>query len=226
MRGAFIVERKLAAFVADGIAAAWNFEPCGGMGCPNRRGLLFPVGRGKRIARQDVFDVHQQQFLMLLLVIEPQFEQPCDFRKHGVVSVVNEFENGVVDVGAIVQHLVEAWPCQQAALGSFVLWSDRIVVGIEQHLEGRVEFLIAVDMGDQDEGFEKPIGMREMPFRRTHVRHRLNLLVFRRQRCGQSGAGVANLAEHFCQCIARRCCRRTAVTCWVRHRFMPCVERE
>ena len=53
-----------------------------------------------------------------------------------------------------------------------------VVIGVKQRFELRIEAAIALEVLAQDEGFEKPTGMGEVPFRRTGVVHGLNAVVF------------------------------------------------
>src|SRR5688572_2515167 len=56
------------------------------------------------------------------------------------------------------------------------------IVRIEQHAERRMERTIPGEGGLQDERLEKPGGVREVPFDRARVGHRLQRAIFGRQR--------------------------------------------
>ena len=58
---------------------------------------------------------------------------------------------------------------------------------------------VALHPNLHDEGLEKPARVREMPFRRTHVRHRLHDVIFRLERAAKPRGEVADLAELFDQ---------------------------
>src|SRR5579871_1103697 len=58
------------------------------------------------------------------------------------------------------------------------------IIGVEQIAEKRIEFAVPNRMLGKNQSFEKPGGVREMPFRRTRIRHGLDGLVFTAQtRC-------------------------------------------
>jgi hypothetical protein len=54
----------------------------------------------------------------------------------------------------------------------------RLVVGIEKEVEKRMVGLEVLFVLPEDKGFKKPGGMGQVPFGRTAVRHRLQLIVF------------------------------------------------
>ena len=76
MARTFVVEGKAVAGMADLDQAALEVDPA-------RRGVSrevggaarWRIGRLQRIERQHVLGIHQDQLLMLLLVIEPELEQ-------------------------------------------------------------------------------------------------------------------------------------------------------
>ncbi len=86
-----------------------------------------------------------------------------------------------------------------------------VVVGIEK--VGVLRDLGAVPLHPDfhDEGLEKPARVREMPFRRTHVGHRLDDVIFRFETPAKMRAEIAHLPELFNQALgaaARRSGRR------------------
>ena len=71
----FVVEGEAVALVADFIRAALDFKPAEGVRFAHADWFFLAVGRGKWIAEQNVFDIHQGKFLMLLFVMYPEFQQ-------------------------------------------------------------------------------------------------------------------------------------------------------
>ena len=51
--------------------------------------------RIERILREDVFDVGDEQFLMLLLVMKAEGQDRLDFREQRVVGLFNQFDHAV-----------------------------------------------------------------------------------------------------------------------------------
>src|SRR6516165_3578614 len=76
---------------------------------------------------------------------------------------------------------IDCWARQQATLRSRMTRTNGFVVGVEQIGESRVEDPVAWIERGQDERFEKPGRVRQMPFRRADIRHRLDSLVLGRQ---------------------------------------------
>ncbi len=104
MAGRLVVVREPVARVADPHDTAGVPRPAGGRAGPavalagGRRGgrqVLGPRGVGP----EDVLDVHEQELLMLLLVVEAQLDQ-VGHRPLG--APVEEPEHRLVDRGAVV----------------------------------------------------------------------------------------------------------------------------
>jgi hypothetical protein len=74
--------------------------------------------------------------------------------------------------------------------------AERFVIRIEKIKKACIEGLVTRDVRRQHHGLEKPAGMGQVPFGWACVGHRLDALVFRRQRSGQrhgmsTDAGIA-----------------------------------
>ena len=78
-----IVERETSAVVADLGDSFGELDPCQGLRVGRDiRSLCEGAYAGfKRIARKHVQDIGEDQFLMLLLVIQAQLDQPVDARR-------------------------------------------------------------------------------------------------------------------------------------------------
>lgn len=135
--------------------------------------------------------IGQQQFLVLLFVIDPQFDQGADAGPGRVVRPVDKVNHGLVHVPAVLRDFRDAGPGQHAAAGAGMPVTFGLVVGVEEIAELRVEGPVAGLELLQDEGLEEPGRMRQMPFGGTGVFHGLHHLVFRRQvghQCLRQGA--------------------------------------
>ena len=84
MRRSFVVEAEAATLMANRVASARQFDPFelwrSGSGVCQR---WWQISRQQRIGGKGVFDVGQQQFLMLLLVLEAKLDDINDFRRGG-----------------------------------------------------------------------------------------------------------------------------------------------
>ena len=96
---------------------------------------------------------------------------------------------------AIGADRIDRRPRQKPALRARVTRPGRLVIGIEQIGEGRVEHPVGRIERPEQEGLEKPAGMGEMPFRRADVGHRLDRLVLGRQIGGECLGVLADRGE-------------------------------
>ena len=79
---------------------------------------------------EHVLDIHQQQFLVLLLVVQAQLD-PIDARwKASARPRMSSM--AVVDGVAVGRHFPDPGPAQQAPLGAGVAGPDPLVVGVPQ----------------------------------------------------------------------------------------------
>ena len=151
--------------------------------------------------REGVQDVGQHQFLMLLLVVEADFDQRRERRQRVLIGLVEEFHHGGVDMPAIGGDLVGAGAGQMAALVAGVPRSGADVIGIEQEGVVRVKRPVALAVLAEQELLEEPGGMGAVPFRRAGVRHRLDQLILRRQGSGAALGLVSDGQEGFHQIL-------------------------
>ncbi len=95
-----------------------------------------PHRRAERVLRQRVLDVGQQQFLVLLLVRDAQFDQI------GAGRIVDQPLHRLVDMGAPADHFAQRRPRQHAAAAAQDALALGLVIGIEQ--EGPVLVVEAI----------------------------------------------------------------------------------
>ena len=106
--------------------------------------------------------VGEQQFLMLLFVIEAQFDEIEQFLRKSC----HRLGHRAIDMAAIGQHLIDRRAGQQATFRPRVPCAFGFIIAVEQIGKGFVEKPIARHMVAQQKGFEKPADVREMPFGR------------------------------------------------------------
>ena len=202
----FVVEGKARACMACLHQAALERLPVAGrsrLAVCHRRGIS--VGGPQRVAPQQMLDVGQQQLLVLLLVLQPQLQQTPDGLRQAIL--LQQAEHARINIGAVGQHGGQRRPRQQAALRPRMLAPHALVVGVEEHAKRRVERAKALLVPLQDEGLEKPAGMRQVPFGGTGVRHGLHAAVLGRQRPRQRLGGGAHgqVAAHRIVVARLRC---------------------
>ena len=201
VRGLFIVEMKAVVGMPDGVDALVEGDPfVAGAGC-SREGPGRIVGRRNRVLREGVQDVGQHQFLMLLLVVEADFDQRRDRLQRVLAGLMKEFHHRGVDMPAVGGDFLGAGAGQMAALVAGVPRSGADIVGIEQEGVVGVKRLVALAVLAEQELLEEPGGMGAVPFRRAGVRHRLDQLILRRQGRGAALGLVADRQIGFHQIL-------------------------
>ena len=98
-----VIEMKVAARVTDGDGSARKCTPLQRRAGTCGSGNVFTIGRRERIQGQEIFDVHQEQLLMLLFMMQTEF----DSRAQGLIGVFDDLRHARIDVGAIVQYLAQ-----------------------------------------------------------------------------------------------------------------------
>ncbi len=141
--------------------------------------------------REQVQNVHQDQFLMLLLMRQAEIDQGGDVGPLGQ-GPLQQGGHGGVHMAAIGPHLAERRAGDQAAGRPRAAGADSLVIGVEQEAEALVEHPVIGIEGLQQEGFEEPGGVGLMPFDRAGVRHGLDHLILGRQRRGQGQGARAH----------------------------------
>ena len=122
-------------------------------------------GRFERIAAEAVQEVHQQQLLVLLLVLQTEFHQSCG-------NLIQCGHQGLTDPLAPGQHLGDRGPAQEAPLRPGVPFADSLVIAVEEVAPAAVRAGVALPLAQQ-ELLKKPGGVGQMPLRWTGVRHPL-----------------------------------------------------
>ena len=128
--------------------------------------------------------IGEQQFLVLLLVVQSEFNQSQCFARQ-FAFIQKQLLHGCVHVFAKRQHLRQRWAGQQTALRARVTRPQSFVIRVEKICKRIVKHLIARQVRQQHDVFKKPTGVRQMPFGRAGVRHGLHALILCAQRRGE-----------------------------------------
>ncbi len=139
---------------------------------------------------------------MLLLVMDAELDQRRRLGPIRLVEPLDQPGRRGADMVAVRRDALHSRPRQKPALRPRVARTDRLVVRVKQVAEVRVEFVIAPGEAAQQEGFEKPGHVCEMPLGRADIRHRLDRLVLRRQRRGQLLAIAPHRREALAQSVS------------------------
>ena len=106
----FVVEAEPAPLVADRLQPAAERPPLASVArvpVPRPR-RVRAIGRPQRVLRQRVLDIGDDQFLMLLLVIEPQLDDRRDLREAASIGRREEVRDRRIDRRAIGVDLRQA----------------------------------------------------------------------------------------------------------------------
>jgi hypothetical protein len=147
------------------------------------------IGGLERVLGQGRKNVGQQQFLMLLFVMDAELDE---IEHRGRQVRQGAFER-TVDMGAVGPHLIERRTAKHAALGPCVAFPLGLVIAVEQEGIALVERLVAGDMVAQHESLEEPRRMGKMPFGRRGIGKRLD-----------RGVGVAQRTREIERQVPRR----------------------
>ncbi len=195
---AFIVEGKALAVMTDRKNAAVKRHPQGlGWRGPIWRRRFLAIGRPQRIARESREAIGQHQLLMLLLVMDAEFDEAQCPGRLAVCAAIEKRIQRRIDMPAVANYLVMARPGEQAALRPGVARAGGFVVGIEAIAETVIEYAIGGIVGLQHHLFEEPGRVRQVPLRRTGVLHGLHDLIFLGERLRDPERGLPGAAELF-----------------------------
>ena len=212
----FVVEMEAAAraAVADLHQAAWVAQPWRFAFKP----AAFVVGLGfgavaglEGIAAKAIQQIHQQQFLVLLLVLQAQLHQLKPRRRSRLMRILlgqgDPLADGPVHLAAPGQHLGDRWAAQQPPLGPGMALADGVVIAVEQEAPAGIGGLIARDEGRQLRCFEQeflkePGGVAQVPFRGAGIGHALEAEVFWVEGGDQLKAAAAHGLEALQQPLA------------------------
>src|SRR5260370_3514829 len=175
----------------------------GRLGRANRREM---VRRPQRVGPKRMFDVGDQQFLVLLFVIDAQFRQ-LEHAARGCVGS-QQLVHVLIDMASILLHFIQSRTRKRVAQRLVRLLTYGVVIGVEKIAELWIQSAIAGQVLGNDESLKEPGGMGQMPFCWTGVRARLHHLIFgserSRQGIGLPAASVVALRQAGCWYPRRR----------------------
>ena len=128
----------------------------------------------KWVVGQSMFDVGQDQFLMLLLVLDADFYDGGQLFPIPAAGLLDKRTGAGVEVVAVVKNLLHGRTSDQAPLRSRIAFTDLHIVGIEQVGVLGLGRLVIWPGGGQHKSFEEPTGVGQMPLGGAGVRHALN----------------------------------------------------
>ena len=168
---------------------------------PPRFGRLPGVGKGgcgvhrpQRIVAQRHLEVGDQQFLVLLLVMQAEHGPLQDLL--GVRTRIRQQPgHGGIDGRPVVEDLGHRRPRQIPAPGPGILLADGVVVAVEQVLVAIVRRAVSGQEGPQKEGLEEPGGVGQVPAGRARLGTGLDTHVLHLEVRGQRQAATADPVE-------------------------------
>ena len=146
----------------------------------------------QRVGPQGMLDVVAEQFLVLLLVMDAQLDTLGCFVRHAVLV---ELRDGIFHVLAVGEDGIDAGAREGGAQFLLRLIGDVVVITVEEPEEIRMEGLIAGEVFAENEGFEEPGGVGQVPFGGARLGTALHHHVFRGERSAQGEALTARRGE-------------------------------
>ena len=197
--GSFVVEGEAVPGVSHRTHSRLVGMPVRALACRHvgRNGAV-PIRGAQRIEREQVLDVHEEQLLVLLLVLQPDLQDRGGRVRRVQGASSQEFLHVSVHVAAVVENLLQARSGEEAARRPGVLLSHGLVVGIEQDTKLRMRVPVAGQLVFQQEGLEEPAGVRQVPLGGAGELHGLERAVLRRQGSAQRFGGLADGAVTLC----------------------------
>ena len=199
MARSLAVEGKAAAVMADLDHAGCPVDPCHrrGLPCLRRVGHVGVRHRRHRILREQMQQIGQQQFLMLLFMRDAQRHQiarACRQQRH-------RLDHRHIHRRAPIQYLGKRRPRQQPPRRPRMARTLSLIVTVEQERKPLVMQPISRHMITQQECLEEPGRMRQMPFCWAGVGHRLRAGIGVGQWCDQRRRQIAGGAKARTQAV-------------------------
>src|SRR5215470_939873 len=139
MRRSFVVEAKSIGVVADCMNAMRHFDVTTRTLCCTRTLPLRIVDRIGGVLCKRVQDVGNQQFLMLLLVVQPDFNDGKDAFCVLCRYLSDQALHGRIDMSTIGRDVLSIWAGNESTLRSSVPGTRRDIIRIEQKWKSLVE---------------------------------------------------------------------------------------
>ncbi len=124
-------------------------------------------------------DIGQDQFLMLLLMVDAEFNQRPNRPISRALGSSEQIAHRRIDKGSVGKNLGQARPRQQPALRPRMAGANSFIVRVEEEAPPLIIDPIPGEERNEQKGFKEPGGVGKMPLRRARVRHRLQRLILR-----------------------------------------------
>ena len=113
------------------------------------------------LCSQDIFDIIGQQFLVLLFVMYPYFNQ-VEYFITGLV--LQDVLDSVGNIFPIFVNLGDTRPGHEPTVLPLRSFAHIVVIAVEQIGKIGMEYLVIIVVFHQDKLLKKPCGMGQMPF--------------------------------------------------------------
>ncbi len=170
MSGRFIVECETLAFMADFNEARVEAVPFHRGDGNGLRLFRRAVNGRQRILSEEMLDIGNQEFLMLLFVVQSE-QNDIELLIGQASGLIEQRAYRLIDMSTILTNLFERWPREQPTVGSRKLLANIVVIGVEEKFETRMKNRVVRVDSLEHEGLKEPCRMGEMPFRGTGVGH-------------------------------------------------------
>src|SRR5947207_2313547 len=132
-----------------------------------------------------MFYIGKHQLLMLLFMLQANHNDRRKFGKFSLIYLVKQVKNSLIYIPTILVYLLNSRSRKQTSRWPIISLAKRIVIGIKKVRILRMNGCVPGKRRGKEKGLPEPGYMGEMPFRRAHVWHRLNNIIFSHQRLTQ-----------------------------------------
>src|SRR5713101_72570 len=150
------------------------------------------IDRVEGIAGEHMLDVGDDQFLMLLFMMQAKRNDGRELCQPPLIELLQQLKHALIDVPAVGIRLLDGRSRDQPTFGSAVPFSQRVVVRVKKVRVLWMKRLVIRNCRKEQEGLEKPADVGEMPLGRADIWHGLNDVIFGNQWFAQVLSKVAN----------------------------------
>lgn len=132
-----------------------------------------------------MLDVGDDEFLVLLFMVQAKREDGRKLCQPVLIDRFQQCKDVLIHVPPIGIRLLNGWPRDESSFWSAMPFSEGVVIRVKEIRILGMQRLIPRNGGKEQEGFEKPTDVGEMPFGWADIWHGLNDKIFGDQRFAQ-----------------------------------------
>jgi len=86
-----------------------------------------------------MLDVGQQQFLVLLFMVQPQLDELRQFALFCITGRGEGFEHALIDLCPVGQHVLQRRAADESPIRTRIFIAHAVVIAVEQHAKTGIE---------------------------------------------------------------------------------------